>query len=133
MVSNTKNSLRDNTAVHINRAFNTVTRISDSERRVNNSPTATRTMSRRVRQIDKRASESEIKQHPNERENCDATETAYQHQRKNGVENRGAGNPFYSALVDGDVQAVVVKFPEEIGENAEDNGCAAEFNKAEKP
>jgi hypothetical protein len=82
--------------------------------------------------IDESSSECEIEEHSKSAQECDSSKTAHEHECEDGVEDTGAGNAFHGAYVGVDVEIMIGECCEEVGEDSEDDGCAAEFDEPEK-
>jgi hypothetical protein len=109
-----------------------VIRVSDSKRRVDDSATAVVAVTGGIGEVNECACECDIEYHFEERKDCDAAETPYENACENRVQDRGSGNTFYGTQIGVDVQAMAGKDSEEVGENSEDDRCAAKFDDAQE-
>jgi len=76
--------------------------------------------------------ECKVEEHAQHGEEGNATKTADQEDGNDGVEYCGAGNPLDGFDVHADGQAVVGQGGEVVGEDSDDDGCAAEFDDAQE-
>jgi hypothetical protein len=107
-------------------------RIASSERCRNISRARTSTRASRPRNVDESSRESEIEQHGKEAKEGNATQTAYQQQGGDGVQNRRAGNALHGSNVGRNMEIVVRERSEEVREDAEDDGSTAELDDAQE-
>jgi hypothetical protein len=105
--------------------------VSTSERSVDKSPAASITTACRIRHIDERSAEGQVKEHSQKAEECDAAETAHQEQGEDCVKDGGTGDTFDGTDVCVDVQVVVMQCCEEVREDRKDYSGTAELDEAE--
>mgnify|MGYP001483360969 CR=1 FL=1 len=78
------------------------------------------------------STECEIEDHAQSREECNAAEAADQDESSEGVKHCCAGNALNGLDVYADGKAVIGQRGEVVGEDADDNSSAAEFDGAEE-
>jgi len=83
------------------------------------------------RNSDHGADEEDVKDDAEEREESLSTEEACQQNGEDGVEDCGAGNASDGLDIRSDDKVAVGEDREEVAVDAEDNSCAAEFNRVE--
>lgn len=104
-----------------------------TEYRVEVAAAGSRRMAIHVGDVDECADEGEVEQYGDERREHETGDAAQGQQGDEGVQGGGARDALDGAGVGGDVQIVVVHGGEEVGEDAEDDGRAGEFNSSEEP
>jgi len=117
------NSMRD----RVTRMRNSV-----SKRRMRISPTAATSCTGRIRKIYESTREAQIKNHSKGTEDCNSAQAPDEQESKERVQNREPGKAFYGSDVGADVHAMVVQCSDEVGEDSEDDCCAAELDEAEE-
>jgi len=107
-------------------------RIPTSKRRLHiGSLTAARTVAGGVRNINKRAGESQVKECADEAEEDDTAQAANQESRYNRVQDGGARDTLNSPLVGRDVQVMIAQSSQEVRKDAQDHGRAAKLNETD--
>lgn len=91
-------------------------RIPSPKRRVHDTSAAIVAVASRIRNVDEGTGERQIEQHAEEREECNAAQTADEAECQKRIQDSGSGDAFYGFHVGGDSEAMVREHGEEVGE-----------------
>jgi hypothetical protein len=96
-------------------------------------PRARSSSAGRERHVRKRAGEAQVQQHRERREEPEAAQAAHEQDGEDGVQHAGAGDALDGFDVGCNVDVVAGEHGEEVREDAEDDGRAAELDDSQEP